>query len=149
MAYCTINDVLAHLSGWIELSESTKPTRAAVESEIEDVSSQVNVALAMGEVALPIDPSETDLLRDLKRLTSREVAFQARALAGTIREKDKVPVWETWHAEFLAAIELMKKGEFTATGLTDDSAPESYTMDAEENLSDTSIQPAITTARKF
>lgn len=149
MAYCLITDVTAHLSGWIELSESTKPTRAAVESEIEDVSAQIDTALAMGEVALPIAVSETALLRDLKRLTSREVAFQARALAGTIRESGKVPIWETWHEEFLAAIELMKAGEFTSSGLTDDSAPESYTMDAEENPDITDIQPVITRGMKF
>lgn len=147
MPYCTIAHVKDHLSGWLELSESTKPTLAAAIAEIDLVSAQVSVALAMGETTLPV--TDADLLLDLQRLVSRETAYQCRAMAGVVLEASKDPLWVTWHEEFLAAIEQMKLGTFTATGLTDYGSPSSFTMDAEENPDITDIQPAITRGKKF
>src|SRR6185503_19291781 len=101
MPYCTIAQVKAVLSGKLELSESSKPTLAAVESEIASVSSQVDVALSMGDVALPIAGTETALLADLARLCYREVAYQAKGpMAGTTLEKDKDSLFVEWHKAF-------------------------------------------------
>lgn len=109
-AYCDIDDLEATLAGAILLGEDTKPSRATAEAEILSVGSQLNVALAMGEVALPIDPSLVDLIADLSRLNRREAAYQVRAMAQHVNDKDKDPLWVGWHKEFLDALALMREG---------------------------------------
>lgn len=119
---------------------------------IGKVTNRVNVALSIGNVDLPV--TDPDLLGDLDLLTRREVVYQRNAAHGVEVENanpmvnGKFTLWVGWHSEFEAALALMRDGEYTGL-VGSDGGPESYTMNAEEDETDPSIDPHFSRAQKF
>ena len=111
------------------------------------VTNRVNVALAIGNVDLPL--SDPELEGDLDLLCRKEVAYQwmSSVRGGTAEDPKAVPIWKTCHKDFEDALKLMREGKYTAT-VGVEGGPESYTMDAEES-GEPDQQPQITRGRKF
>lgn len=115
---------------------------------IGKVTNRVNVALALGNVDLPV--SDSDLLGDLDLLCRFEVAalYMSSMRGGMSEDPKAVPGWKAWLKNFEDAIILMRDGKYTASVGTS-GGPESHTMNAEEDETDESLDPKFTRARKF
>jgi len=143
--YTTIASVRAVMPEGVKIDDvdATKVTEM-----ISKVTNRVNVALSIGNVDLPVvDP---DLLGDLDLLCRFTVAamYMSSIRGGMAYDPKQLPEWKNWIKAFEAALVLMRAGTYTGTVSTE-GGPESYTMDAEENADDETIQPKFTTARKF
>jgi len=139
--YTDLDSVRGVMPGGVKIdSYLTRPDLATVALWITQVSNTVNAALSSGGVSLPV--TDADLLGALKLLCSHEVAYQIMLTRGAVDDSRVPPMWKTWHDDFLKALDLMRKGEYSATLVVDD--PWSYTQDANPDDSSDSKNPTFT-----
>lgn len=144
--YTSIVSVRSYLPAGNRVDELTKPSLTEVLAWIAQSTGMANAALAQGNAVVPVvDP---DTLIALDPLCGHWVVYQYFSARGVTIDKNNPPTWADWDKQFQDALALMRKGDWTAA-VTDDGGPESYTMNAEDDDTDDSLDPVFTRDRKF
>lgn len=103
----------------VVMDELSQPKIAAVNNLITRITNQVNVALVMGGVALPISVGEVDFLGNLKLICAREAVFQIMATRGLkAGSQAEEPLWKTWHKDYQDALTRWSKTSPLASAST-------------------------------
>lgn len=150
MSYTDLATIRKTLVQGLKLNESTTfPSKDWAEMEIPLVDGEVNVALKTGGATVPV--SDVDLTAALKSICSKELAYRAMVMRN-VKDKDSdgsSALWVQWHKEYLAALELMRKGTFFEDPAEEVDVPHSFTENAEEDPDNFDIQPKTTWDQAF